>query len=265
MKTSALALAAGISLLLLGAVGTSSAADHFSPGYLKPSDLPDTSLILPPPPAEGSAAQQSDWDVFNQTRKLQNTARWDQARADNEITVEALAGAFSCALGVHVDVDHTPATFHLLSRIRTDLGMSTSRTKALYQRKRPFIGHDQPTCITPTPDLANNGSYPSGHSAVGWGFGLVLAELAPDHASALISRGKAYGDSRVVCGVHFASDVAEGRMAASAVIPALHANAEFNTDLAKARTELAALKDKPDTAPFPGQCAGQGELARRPW
>jgi acid phosphatase (class A) len=32
--------------------------------------------------------------------------------------------------------------------------------------------------------------------------GLILAELAPERATPILNRGRAYGESRVVCGVH---------------------------------------------------------------
>ena len=101
----------------------------------------------------------------------------------------------------------------------------------------------QPIC-TPAQDqiLRGNGSYPSGHSAIGFGLGLLLAELAPDRATSLVARGIAFGKSRVICNVHWLSDVEAGRVAASAVVARLHAVPEFRTDLEAARSEIAALR-----------------------
>src|SRR5690606_38014770 len=94
-----------------------------------------------------------------------------------------------------------------------------------------------PTCVETSEAFAASGSYPSGHSAVGWLYALVLAEVDPEHAAAIIARGRAYGESRVVCGVHFVSDVDAGRLASSAVFAALAGNAEFQADIASAREE----------------------------
>ncbi len=35
-------------------------------------------------------------------------------------------------------------------------------------------------------DLRNDGSYPSGHTAVGWTWALILAELVPDKTDAIV-------------------------------------------------------------------------------
>jgi acid phosphatase (class A) len=90
--------------------------------------------------------------------------------------------------------------------------------------------------------LRKDGSYPSGHSAIGYGWGLILAELFPDRASRLVARGRAFGDSRRVCNVHWLSDVEEGRIAAAATVARLHADAYFRKDLDAARAELAGAK-----------------------
>ena len=89
-------------------------------------------------------------------------------------------------------------------------------------------------------ELRNNGSYPSGHTSIGWTWGEILAEIAPDRADAVIARARAFGESRIVCDAHWASDVMEGRIVGAATVVKLHANAEFRADLAKAKTELDA-------------------------
>ena len=60
-----------------------------------------------------------------------------------------------------------------------DAGLATSSAKKRYQRTRPFVYNQQPSC-TPEDEakLAADGSYPSGHSALGWGWALLLAGTA---------------------------------------------------------------------------------------
>ena len=87
--------------------------------------------------------------------------------------------------------------------------------------------------------MKTNASYPSGHAMVGWSWGLILSELAPASADSLMAAGKAVGDSRVICGVHFQSDIEAGRTLASAMVARLHGEPEFQRDLATARRELA--------------------------
>src|SRR5258706_242784 len=113
------------------------------------------------------------------------------------VLVWRAAAAFACAAGAALGGPATPATDHLLLRAMADLGMSTAVIKRTYKRPRPFMVNGQPTC---TPDweskLRQDGSYPSGHSAIGYGIGLILAELIPDRASRLVARGREFGDSR---------------------------------------------------------------------
>jgi acid phosphatase (class A) len=82
-------------------------------------------------------------------------------------------------------------------------------------------------------------SHPSGHAAHGWGWALVLAEAYPSRAREILQRGREYGDSRVVCGFHFPSDVEVGRMVGALVVARLHADEGFRAQLVSAHEELA--------------------------
>ena len=124
--------------------------------------------------------------------------------------------------------------------------MSVSRrtpAKERYQRTRPFIGNKQPIC-TPSEQamLANDGSYPSGHTAVGWAWALVLTEIAPERADEILARGVAYGESRNVCNVHWYSDVLQGRVIRAATLARLHAEPAFRADVDAAKAEVAAVR-----------------------
>lgn len=68
----------------------------------------------------------------------------------------------------------------------------------------------------------------------------MLAEAATDRAPALLAKGREYAESRVVCGVHFLSDVEAGRSIAAAVIGRLNADPVFQRDSEAARRERSA-------------------------
>ncbi len=91
--------------------------------------------------------------------------------------------------------------------------------KNRYKRTRPFVLNKETSCTPDAEkDLMTDGSYPSGHSSLGWAWALILTEIDPEHTNAILARGRAFGESRVVCGVHWQSDVIEGRfMGASTV------------------------------------------------
>ena len=70
----------------------------------------------------------------------------------------------------------------------------------------------------------------------------MISEVAPEHASAVLARGREFGDSRIICGVHFQSDIEAGRYLGSAMVSKLHQNAAFEADLATAKAEVAASR-----------------------
>ena len=91
-------------------------------------------------------------------------------------------------------------------------------------------------------ELSTNGSYSSGHTSIGWATALVLAEINPDRQNEILKRGFEMGQSRVICGYHFQSDVDAARIVASAVVARLHANDAFMKQLQKAKAEFAKLQ-----------------------
>lgn len=222
------------------------AASRLGSGYLGGTAMPDSTALSPAPPASGSAAEMRDVEQSKAALALRGSARWELATRDADLFSPAATAAFSCAAGVDIGSQVTPRLDRLLRKTMADLGMSTSAIKRQYQRARPFMVNGQPTC-TPDwePKLRQDGSYPSGHSAIGYGWGLILAELLPQRASALVARGRAFGDSRRICNVHWLSDVEEGRIAAAATVARLHADRAFQKDLKAARAELARVKAQP--------------------
>jgi acid phosphatase (class A) len=92
--------------------------------------------------------------------------------------------------------------------------------------------------------LSKDGSYPSGHAALGWAWGLVLTSVAPDKADALLQRAHAFGDSRMVCGVHWQSDLEAGRMVGAAAVARLQSDPVFQAQAQLARAEIASAQAK---------------------
>ena len=232
------------------------------PPYLKGHE-PDSVAILPPPPKEGSALEAADVDVYVSTRKLAGTPRWALATLD----ARDYFHGFGCVLGVTLSPATAPRLFHLLLRARGDASAVTNTAKDVYKRHRPPYGNDLPICTEPErANLLKSGSYPSGHTTAGWAFGLILSELAPDRADAILTRARGFGESRVVCGVHFVSDVQEGRTNGAALFAALMADPQFRADLEAARVELAALRQTPNPPASPDQCRAETDLAAKtPW
>jgi acid phosphatase (class A) len=214
-------------------------------GYLSTKALPNSLELLPPPPAAGSAAFALDEEVSRKSLALRGTSRWELAAKDAELMFPEASGAFSCALGVPITEQDTPHLYMLLRRTLADAGLSTYTAKNKYQRKRPFMKNGKPIC-TPEDEegLRKDGSYPSGHTAIGWAWALILCEIAPERGDAILARGRAFGESRVICNVHWHSDVVEGRFMGAAAVARLHADPAFRAEMEAAKAEYAAVRAK---------------------
>lgn len=214
-------------------------------GYLPAEALPNSLALLPPPPAKGSTSLALDEDVSRNSLTLRGTPRWDLAAEDANLKFPRAAGALSCALNAPITEQDTPHLYMLLHRTLTDALLSTQTAKDHYRRTRPFLVNKESTC---TPDeeihLMKSGSYPSGHTAIGWAWALILSEVAPERTDAILSRGRAFGQSRVICNAHWQSDVIEGRSVGAAAVARLHSDPVFRAAIEAAKAELATVRAK---------------------
>ncbi|THD77941.1 MAG: phosphatase PAP2 family protein [Phenylobacterium sp.] len=218
-------------------------------GYMHKGEL-DGEAILGPPPAMDSAQGKADRAIYLQARALAGTPRWKLAQRDNDLWTGGAVNRFSCALGAEIDAKTTPVTYRILQRVELDVRTVGTPPKDRYNRTRPPIGDSLPLCVARGDWMVKNASYPSGHSMTGWAWGLILGELAPAKASALAVAGREIGQSRVICGVHFQSDVDAGRQLGAAMVARLHDHPEFLKDMAAARSELARDHTAPSACDY---------------
>ena len=218
-------------------------APAFQGGYLPKGAAPSSLTLLAAPPAKDSASQARDNAMAKIARSLKGSPRWTQATLDADLKFPGAANTYSCAVGVDINPATTPRLYTLLNRSLIDAGLATYPTKTRFQRPRPFVVAGGDIC-TPAADagLRKDGSYPSGHSAVGWAWALILAEAAPDRQDAILARGRAFMQSRVVCNVHWLSDTEAGGLVGTAVVARLHNDPAFRADVEAARSEITAAR-----------------------
>jgi acid phosphatase (class A) len=209
-------------------------------GYLQPNQLPDSVLLVPVPPKDGSPQAMADDAVYRATRRLRDTPRWQQANTDAELRFPKATHVFACTLGIDISEQATPHLNMLLRRVRMDASRANDKAKNQYKRVRPYNAHGDKSC-TPESKLKDD-SYPSGHSSIGWAWGLTLAEIVPDKADAILARAVSYGSSRVICGVHWNSDVEAGRVVGAATVARLHDDPVYRAQMEYARKEIAAAR-----------------------
>jgi len=232
-------------------------------GFLTPATTPDATSIIPPAPQEQEARNDADWAIFRSTRAIQqmNPDRWALAQNDDSYKPADILKDFSCAMGVEMTMENSSKVSSLLSRASVDAGNAAARAKDVYKRTRPYLHNYGDICIARSDGLSRSYDYPSGHSSASWTQGLILAQLAPDRAEKILTRARAYGESRIVCGVHNWSAVEGGRTNAASVFAALQGSDAYQKALADARKELAGVR-KSGKAPDAAWCAKEAELSK---
>ena len=212
------------------------------PSFLQVSDLPDGVRYLPAPPDTASVEFLNDFTQYQWGKSIRNTPRGQMAVSDAAQAPQDLAQQFAQAFGLLIDKERTPQLYRLIALLDTDCGNATQTAKVHYRRKRPYVQFHESTAV---PDkearYRTTGSYPSGHAATGWGVALVLAEIHPARQEEILKRGYEIGESRIIAGYHYRSDVDAARLAGSAAVARLHADKGFAAQLQKAKAEFARL------------------------
>lgn len=222
--------------------GASPPASKLPPGYLAGKPPVDILKLLPPPPAAGSAQDIADRAVYADSANGIDGPAWAQAKSQLNPTGPGYFGQLSCALGAAISPQATPATLALIARVGVDFSAPMTVAKDFHKRGRPFTTDKGKACDPITDDGVGarlGYSYPSGHSGIGWLWAIILSDVAPARAEPLRALGQATGDLRVACRVHWLSDVAYGRVLATAVYDRIAAEAEYQADVARARAEIA--------------------------
>lgn len=214
-----------------------------SEGLLSDAALARLAQAAPPPPVVGSLQDQADKAASARYVALEDGDRWLLATSHAEVRPPLALQHFDCALGVRLGSAETPALDRMMGRIFHDANSVAERVKARQSRPRPIADDPQRrSCQVVSTAGRNSGSYPSGSAAVGAAYGEAFAMLEPDRAEAVRRIGHQIGVSRLVCAMHYPSDVAAGEAIGQAVARDAAATPAFQADVAAARAELAAAR-----------------------
>lgn len=208
-------------------------------------DMPNAVIFLPAPPDTASAAFAYDKAQYRWgLGQRKDSVRCAIAVSDAEWSMANICRIYSDAIGLTISKETSPAIYEMLS-----IGLMTTDQvgklpKEHYMRTRPYVFFDEPTIVpNDEEELSHNGSYPSGHTILGWSAALLLTELAPEHADTILTIGYRFGQSRVIAGFHWQSDVDAGRLCSSAAVARLHADPRFLVLMEKAKKEYTKLRD----------------------
>lgn len=241
-------------LMILGACapveGRAPKLTDVSTGYLAQGDLVRLAEAVPPPPTPGSTADQADKATSARYRRFEDGDRWLMATSHAELRPPLALQHFDCALGVRLGSSETPTLDRMMARVFHDAESVAEQVKRRAARPRPVGDNPQRrACQVISEAGRKSASYPSGSAAVGAAYGEVFAVVDPARAEAVRGIGHEIGVSRLVCAMHYPSDVAAGEAIGRAVALQAVALPEFQRDLVQARQELAAARAQGLTNP----------------
>ena len=231
-------------LTVLMLSGMISYAQDASPMYLTAEEVPNAVYWLPAPPAPGSSQFMYDISQYYWGKEQrQDTLRAQKAIREAAYEIADMVPLFSEAFGFEISEEKTPAIYKVVYRGVETIRLSATEPKATYMRTRPYVYFNEPTLVPQDEEeLRTNGSYPSGHTIKAWGMALVLCEINPDAQDALYKLGYEWGQSRVIAGFHWQSDVDASRLLAAACYARLHTCKAYLDDMKAAQKEFKKLK-----------------------
>ncbi len=181
---------------------------------------------------------------------LEDSDRLILATRHAELRPGVALAHFDCALGFRIEAAEAPRLTAILTRVLHDANEAAEIAKARGHRARP-VGDDpeRRACQVVTPAQRATASHPSGSASVGSAYGAVLAALVPERAEALTEIGRQIAISRMICGMHYPSDIEDGAALGATVADAILATPAFEADAAVARGEIAAARAAARTSP----------------
>lgn len=207
--------------------------------YFTVEEMPDAVQYLPGPPQANEMRYAYDTAQYQWGKRMRPTPRGEKARLDAEYSIERMAAVFSPVMGIEISPRNTPQIWKLLTDATYTTHYACTNAKKTYMRPRPYMVYDEPTLVPEDEeDLRHNGSYPSGHTTLGWTTALILCEINPAAQDALLKEGFEYGQSRVIAGFHWQSDVDAARVLTGAAFARLHTSKAYQKQLKKAQKEF---------------------------
>ena len=228
---------------MMTAITASAAGDEKNGhAYFTKAELPDMTKILPPYPAFESARFVADQSQHLWGKLMrQDEQRAAQAQNDAVYSMQTAIDAYSPLFGLEITKEGTPEIYSILQDVCASCDSIYSDAKAVFNRQRPYAYYDEGTLIPEKEEKhRNEGSYPSGHTVFFWTSALLLSDINQTNEAmeALLARGYEFGQSRVIAGYHWQSDVDAGRMAGSVLYQLIRNHERFIGQLEKARAEF---------------------------
>ena len=214
--------------------------------YVNTDALPNALNFYPAPPETTSVQFMYDISQYMWGKAMRaDSARAALAIAQAETNLDSMVRMFSGPFGMEISAKKTPAIMNAIERGIATLRQVGRVPKKHYMRRRPFDRFNEPTLVPKDEEsLRKNGSYPSGHTILAWSMAMLLVEINPAAQDALLKYAYEWGQSRVIAGFHWQSDVDASKVLVSAAFASLHNDETFLADMKKARAEFKKLSAK---------------------
>ena len=205
-----------------------------APALLAPDAL-RPEWLLPAPPAVDSLQGKAE---LAEIKRISSEASPEvRAAADKDGATENVTFFADTLPGF--DLARLPATKKLFDEIGNEEEQRTKIFKTYFARPRPYqVDPSITICASEGKGTTKPNSYPSGHATLGFSMGVVLANLIPEKNQAILARAKLYAEHRMVCGVHYRSDLVGGQALGTAMALKLMEAPSFKADYAAAKAEL---------------------------
>jgi acid phosphatase (class A) len=202
--------------------------------YLVATDA-DFGNLLPPPPADGSAADKRDMKLLLDIQKAVTPEQLAKAKADVEVSVYRLAGEI---FGPTFTKERFPLAGEFFAKVNRDSGVGVRPIKLQYERRRPFQASSEVVAPADIAAAAQSPTYPSGHGTFGAEAAMLLAIMVPEKKAALYARGWEYGEGRIMTGVAYPTDWEGGHVGAAVMVTLMLQKPEFRADFEAVKTEV---------------------------
>lgn len=215
--------------------------EKFEPFFMREA-APHLENVLPTPPTLTDPLFYYDWTQYQWGLGLRDTERGELAKSDANINAAYFLKRYSEAVGFEMTPQTHPELYRLFYRLHLTEQQAGASAKAYFKRVRPYQQYKEPSGVPGHENPTDFTSYPSGHTHASWLVGLTLASIDPEHTEQIMKIAYELGQSRVIVGFHYQSDVDMGRIAGSITFARVMSEPEFQKLYEKAKKEFRKRK-----------------------
>jgi acid phosphatase (class A) len=185
------------------------------------------------PPANNSATTVEELKQLHAIETARTAQQTSQAQGDD---VEEDIFVYRGIFGGGFTARNLPLLASLSTDVHNEEGVALAPLKSGFARPRPY---QLDPSLHPVCKLTSaQNSYPSGHTLSGYLLGYTLAYLIPQKKDEILARTGEYAHNRLVCGVHYPSDIEASKILAAAMFGAMLEDPTFQRRLKAAQEEL---------------------------